>query len=398
MRTSCCSLKLKLGSGHGPWAERGVLGLTLALAVTGLAALGAPGPTPPPAELVLGQSAPLSGPSAMLGQEYREGALAYFAEVNRQGGIHGRRLKLLSLDDRYEPPLTLRNTRQLIERDKVFALFGYVGTPTVKAVLPLVESQQIPLIAPLTGAQLLRQPHRPMVFNLRASYHMEIDRMVNDLVRSGRHRIAVVIQNDAFGQDGLNGALKALKRNGLKPVATASVERNSTQTEGAARTVQRANANAVVIVAAYPSSASFTREMNRQGSTAQLMNVSFVGTSALRASLKGQEASGIGVTQVVPFPWNGRVPVVREYQRLMRREQVKPHFGFSSMEGFLAAKMTVEGLRRAGPAPTRQRFVAALETMRNVDLGGFRVHLSPMDHNGSSYVDLTILGSQRWEP
>jgi branched-chain amino acid transport system substrate-binding protein len=400
MRTRCYSVTLKLRSGHQPVARMGVLGLTLALALPALPALStlAPSPQPPPAELVLGQSAPFSGPSALLGQEYREGALAYFAEVNRQGGIHGRRLKLLSLDDRYEPPLTLRNTRQLIERDKVFALFGYVGTPTVKAVLPLVESHKIPLIAPLTGAQLLRQPHRPMVFNLRASNHMEIDRMVNDLVRSGRHRIALVIQNDAFGQDGLNGALKALKRHGLKPVATARVERNSTQTGGAARTVQRANANAVVIVAAYPSSASFSREMHRQGSTAQLMNLSFVGTSALRASLPSHEASGIGVTQVVPFPWNERVPVVREYQRLMRRQQARPHFGFSSLEGFLAAKMAVEGLRRAGPAPTRQRFVTALETLRNVDLGGYRVQLSPKNHNGSSFVDLTILGSQRWEP
>ena len=400
MPTRCCSPKLKLISGHQPVAAMGMLGLTLALALPGLPVLGAPAPSPKPAaaELVLGQSAAFSGPSAMLGREYREGALAYFSEVNRQGGIHGKRLKLLSLDDRYEPPLTLRNTRQLIERDKVFALFGYVGTPTVKAVLPLVESAKIPLIAPLTGAQLLRQPHRPMVFNLRASYHQEMDRMVNDLVRSGRHRIAVVYQNDAFGQDGLKGALKALKRHGLKPVATASVERNSTQTGGAARTMQQANANAVLIVAAYPSSAAFSREMHRQGSTAQLMNVSFVGTSALRASLQSHEASGIGVAQVVPFPWNERVPVVREYQHLMRRQQAKPHFGFSSLEGFLAAKMTVEGLRRAGPSPTRQRFVTALETMRNVDLGGYRVQLSPKDHNGSNYVDLTFLGSQRWEP
>jgi ABC-type branched-subunit amino acid transport system substrate-binding protein len=176
------------------------------------------------------------------------------------------------------------------------------------------------------------------------------------------------------------------------------VERNSTQTGGAVQAVQGANANAVLIVAAYPSSASFSREMHRRGSTAQLMNVSFVGTSALRASLQSHEASGIGVTQVVPFPWNERVPVVREYQHLMRREQAKPHFGFSSLEGFLAAKMTVEGLRRAGPAPTRQRFVRALETMQNVDLGGYRVQLSSKDHNGSNYVDLIFLGSQRWEP
>jgi ABC-type branched-subunit amino acid transport system substrate-binding protein len=318
--------------------------------------------------------------------------------VNRQGGIHGRRLRLLSLDDRYEPALTLRNTTQLIDRDKVFALFGYVGTPTVKAVLPLVDKNKIPLIAPLTGAQLLRQPHRPMVFNLRASYHTEIDRMVDYLVRSGRHRIAIVYQNDAFGQDGLRGAEQALKRHGLKPVASASVERNSSQTGGAARKVQAATANAVLIVAAYPSSASFSREMRQRGSTAQLMNVSFVGTRALQASLRSHEASGIGVAQVVPFPWNERVPVVKEYQHLMRRQHAKPHFGFISLEGFLAAKMTVEGLRRAGPAPSRQRLVAALETLRDHDLGGYRVQLGPQNHNGSNYVELTFLGSQRWEP
>jgi len=334
----------------------------------------------------------------MLGREYRDGAQAYFAEVNRQGGVNGRRLRLISLDDRYEPALTVRNTTQLIERDRVFALFGYVGTPTVKAVLPLVERSRIPLIAPLTGAQLLRQPHRPMVFNLRTSYQMEIDRMVDYLVRSGRHRIAVVAQNDAFGQDGSRAALHALKRHGLKPVVTASVERNSDNAGHAARAVQEAQSNAVLIVAAYPGSAAFTREIRRRGSNAQLMNVSFVGTSALQAALPSNEASGIGIAQVVPFPWNERVPVVKDYQRLMRRQQGKARFGFTSLEGFLAAKMMVEGLRRAGPAPTRQRFVAALESMRNVDLGGYRVQLSPQDHNGSTYVELTFLGSQRWEP
>ncbi len=364
------------------------LGLALTPALPGLSA----------PELVLGQSAPLSGPSAMLGRDYRDGAQAYFTEVNRQGGVHGRRLRLISLDDRYEPRLTVRNTTQLINRDRAFALFGYVGTPTVKAVLPLVERNRIPLIAPLTGAQLLRQPHRPMVFNLRTSYQVEIDQMVNYLVRNGQHRIAVVGQNDAFGQDGLRAALQALKRHGLKPVANASVERNSDNAGEAARAVQEAKANAVLVVAAYPGSAAFTREIRRRGSTAQLMNVSFVGTSALQASLTSQEASGIGVAQVVPFPWNERLPVVKEYQRLMRRYQGKAHFGFTSLEGFLAAKMAVEGLRRAGPAPTRQRFITALETMGNVDFGGYRVQLGPQDHNGSTFVELTFLGSQRWEP
>ncbi len=369
----------------------GATGLGLVLATAGL-------PARATGELLLGQSAALSGPSAALGRDYRQGALAYFAEVNRQGGVHGRRLRLISLDDRYEPALTVGNTTRLIERDRVFALFGYVGTPTVKAVLPLIERSRIPLVAPLTGAQLLRQPHRPMVFNLRTSYQVEIDRMVDYLVRSGRHRIAVVAQNDAFGQDGLKAAQQALRRHGLKPVVSASVERNSGQAAEAARAVQGANANGVVIVAAYPGSAAFTRELHQQGSTAQLMNVSFVGTSALQSALRSNQASGIGVAQVVPFPWNERVPVVKEYQRLMRRQQGKAQFGFTSLEGFLAAKMTVEGLRRAGPAPTRPRFVAALESMRDVDLGGYRVQLGPRDHNGSTFVELTFLGSQRWEP
>ena len=376
----------------------GGIGLRIILAA-GLPVLATAGvPARAAVELLLGQSAALSGPSGMLGREYRDGALAYFAEVNRRGGVHGRRLRLISLDDHYEPSITLRNTRQLIERNRVFALFGYVGTPTVKEVLPLVESNKIPLIAPLTGAQLLRQPHRPLVFNLRTSYQVEIDRMVNYLVRSGRHRIAVVAQNDAFGQDGQRAAHQALKRHGLKPVTTARVERNSGQAVEAARAVQAANANGVLIVAAYPSSAAFTRELRQHGSTAQLMNVSFVGASALQAALPSNQASGIGIAQVVPFPWNERVPVVKEYQQLMRRQQGRAQFGFTSLESFLAAKMTVEGLRRAGPAPTRQRFVTALESMRDVDLGGYRVQLGPQNHNGSTFVELTFLGSQRWEP
>ena len=366
------------------------LGLALVLAVPSQAEI--------KGELLLGQSAAFSGTSGMIGRNYRAGAEAYFAEVNRLGGVHGLRLRLLSRDDRYEPAKALKNTQELIRDDKVFALFGYVGTPTVNAILPLVEKNKIPLIAPLSGAQSLRKPHRQLVFNLRASYYQEIDRIINYLVRNGRHRIAVVYQNDSFGLDGLKGAERALKRHDLEPVATVSVERNSTSTGSAASIVANASANAVLVVATYASSASLTLELRQKGSTAQLMNVSFVGAEALQSSLKSVGASGIGISQVVPFPWNERVPVVNEYQNLMVRRQYKPKFGFYSLEGFLAAKVTVEGLRRAGPSPTRQRLVAALESMRDYDLGGFRVQLGPQDHNGSDYVQLTFLGAQRWEP
>jgi branched-chain amino acid transport system substrate-binding protein len=357
-----------------------------------------PKEAPNKTEILLGQSAPLSGPSAQLGLDYREGALAWFRDVNRRGGIHGRKLRLISLDDRYEPPLTVRNTEQLIERDKVFALFGYVGTPTTKEILPLVEQQNIPLIAPLSGARLLREPQRPMVFNLRASYHAEIQRMVNALVRAGLHQIAVVHQLDAFGEDGLEGSRQALKHHGLEPVAIAGVQRNSTSTDRAARHIHSADPDAVLIISSYPGSASFSKHLRALGSHAQLMNVSFVDTSGLQDALPGGQATGIGIAQVVPFPWDRRIPVVRQYQQLMQRQQTSVRYGFTSLEGFLAARLMTAALEKAGPSANRQELMASLEALSTLDLGGFTLKLGPKDHQASDLVELTFLGSQRWGP
>jgi ABC-type branched-subunit amino acid transport system substrate-binding protein len=237
-----------------------------------------------------------------------------------------------------------------------------------------------------------------MVFNLRASYQAEIDRIVNDLVRAGRHRIAVLHQEDAFGEDGLRATTSALSRHGLRPVAIAGVKRNSTDTERAARQVQQGRPNAVVIISAYPSSAAFSRNLQSLGSTAQLMNVSFVGTGGLQNALPAGTANGIGVSQVVPFPWDRRVPVVAEYLRLMRQQQRSPRYGFTSLEGFLAARLLTEALQRAGANPTRQGLVSAFESMGQLDLGGFRISLGPRDHQASDFVDLTFLGAQRWAP
>ncbi|MBU6251242.1 MAG: ABC transporter substrate-binding protein [Cyanobacteria bacterium REEB417] len=353
---------------------------------------------PQPGTLLLGQSAPLSGPAAQLGREYRDGALAWFAEVNRRGGIHGRRIRLVSLDDRYEPVLTQRNTTALLERWRVLALFGYVGTPTVKAVLPELRRRGVPLVAPLTGAALLRNPTPTNVINLRASYALEVDRIVAALVRAGSHQIAVMVQNDAFGADGLAAARQALARHGLKPVALASMARNSTDGAAAARTIAAANPNAVVVVTAYPSAAAFGLEMQRRHSKAQLMNVSFVGTRGLQDALVGGKANGIGIAQVVPFPWDRRIPVVAEYQRLLQRQNGATGFGFNSLEGFLAAKLMTEALQRAGADPTRQQLLKAFGAIGQLDLGGFRIDLGPNDRNASDLVELTYLGSQRWEP
>jgi ABC-type branched-subunit amino acid transport system substrate-binding protein len=359
--------------------------------------------SPPPSTatgkaLLLGQSAPFSGPSGQLGQEYRDGAEAWFAEVNRSGGIHGRSIRLVSLDDRYEPELTLRNTRQLLEQNRVLALFGYVGTPTSKAVLPLVERERIPFVAPLSGARILREPQRPTVFNLRASYQAEIDRMVDDLVRDARHRIALLYQADAFGEDGLAASERALRRHGLRPVATATVERNSSQVGSAVAQITAANPNAVVIITAYPSSAAFSRELRRRGSRAQLMNLSPVGIEGLQDALPAGQANGIGISQVVPFPWNRRVPVVAQYQQLMQRQQTEAHYGYTSLEGFLAARWLTAALDKAGPNPSRANVVGAFRSLTNLDLGGFKLKLGPGNNQGSDLVELTFLGSQRWGP
>ena len=347
---------------------------------------------------MLGQSLPLSGPSAQLGLEYRRGAKAWFDAVNRDGGIHGRRIELVSLDDQYEPEQTLANTRQLLKRSDLLALFGYVGTPTTKVVLPLIESASVPLVAPMTGASLLRRADLRMVFNLRASYRREIAAMVNELVRDAQHRIAIVYQNDAFGQDGLEGALIALRQHGLKPVLTTTVARNSDQVGDALRELKQVNPNGVLIISAYVSSAALSTALRQSGNRAQIMNVSFVGTKALQRAMPVGVSNGIGVTQVVPFPWNRWIPVVADYQRCLQRHDVEARFGFTSLEGYLAARMITEALERAGDAPTRASLANALESIQGVDFGGFRLDLSSDDHQASEFVELTFLGSQTWEP
>lgn len=343
-----------------------------------------------PRSILVGQSAAFSGPFAQLGLEYRAGAHAVFDQVNAQGGVHGRQLVMVYRDDRYEPALARQNTERLIQGDKVFALFGYVGTPTVQAALPLIEQAKVPLIAPLTGAQLLRQPLNPLIFNIRASYHQEIEVTVRHLLRYSKRSIAVVYQNDAYGRDGLQGARKALASRGLRPLLETPVERNSADTREAARRVALSRPDAVLIVSAYGTTASFIPNLRQQGSDAQVMTVSFVGSNALVRSLPPEHRHGVGISQVVPFPWNPRVPVVRDYQNTIRRNRSGIGYGFSSLEGYIAATLFVRALRAAGPDLTRAGLIRSFEAMGSVNLGGYRVSFSPQRRQGSDFVQLTF--------
>ena len=344
-----------------------------------------------PRSILIGQSAAFSGPSADLGREFREGAHQVFDEVNAQGGIHGRQVVMVYRDDRYEPGLTVKNTRRFLEQDKVFALFGYVGTPTLKAALPVIEKHKVPMIAPLTGAQLIRNPINRLIVNVRASYHQETEAIVSYLVRYGRRDLAIVYQDDAFGRDGLTGALKALDKRQLRPVSVQTVKRNSKQTIEVARRVALARPDAVLLISTYGTVASFIKNLRSHGNDAQVMNVSFVGSNALSRALPAHLRHGIGISQVVPFPWNPRLPVVRDYQNTIRRNRSTAKYGFSSLEGYLAATALVRALKQAGPNPTRAGLIQAFDQLNDIDLGGYRINLGADRHNGGNDVSLSFL-------
>ena len=344
-----------------------------------------------PTTIVIGQSAATTGPASELGTEMRAGALAYFNAVNARGGINGRKIELRTLDDGYEPERALANTRRFVETDQAFALFGYVGTPTTIAAMPVFTKAQVPLVGPFTGAEAFRKPFNRYIFNVRASYYAETDKLVELLSTLKMQRIAVFYQNDAYGKAGLEGVERAAKARNMPIAATATVERNSTDVKAAVAALSKVDPQAVVMISAYKSCAAFIKAMKAAGIHAQFMNVSFVGSKALAAEL-GPEGRGVAVSQVVPFPWNMGAAVVKEYQKALAAETGKENYSFTSLEGFIAAKVLVEGLRRAGRDVTREKLVTALETLNDFDVGGFTVTYSGSDHTGSRFVELTAIG------
>lgn len=339
--------------------------------------------------IIIGQSAALSGPAQALGTEMKAGIEAYFKYVNSKGGVNGRRLILKSMDDGYEPERAKANTTELIEKEKVLALLGYVGTPTSNAALPVFTAAKVPFVGPFTGAQSLREPFNRYIFNVRASYFDETEAIVDHLARAGITRIGVFYQNDAYGQAGLAGVERAMKKRNLQVASKDTVERNTIDVSKSVATLSKANLQAVVMISAYKSCAAFIRAMKLADANPQFWNVSFVGSKALAEEL-GPEGRGVQISQVVPFPWGSGSAVVKEYQRIISPDG-KDIYNFSSMEGFLAAKVLVEGIRRAGKDLTRESLVTAMEKMGKVDLGGFSVTYSPNNREGSHFVDLTII-------
>ena len=306
--------------------------------------------------------------------------------------MHGRRLVLESLDDAYEPEAAIANTRQLIDQRNVFALVGAVGTPTSTAAQPIATEAGVPYIAPFTGAEFLRNARlRPNVVNIRASYYQETEEMVARLTADlGVQRISILYQNDSYGRAGLAGLRRAVARHGLSLIAEADYPRNTEAVKIALLDLRRSRPEAIVIIGAYKPAAALIRWARRLDFNPYFINLSFVGSSALAKEL-GPDGTGVYVTQVVPFPSDTNLPVVAQYQRALAAVAPGSAPGFVSLEGYLAGRLVAEGVRLAGPQPTREGFLKALLEAESIDLGGFLLRYGPADNQGSDRVYLTII-------
>lgn len=334
-------------------------------------------------EIRLGMANAQSGPAAGLGIGIRAGAQAYFARINAEGGVHGRKIALIVNDDGYEPARSVANTEALIETNKVFALLGYVGTPTSRAAVPIALRAQVPYLFPFTGAEFLRTPVKPWIFNIRASYFDETEEMVERMTADlGIEKIALLMQDDSFGETVKSGVVGALHKRGMQIHAEARIQRNSLDVEAAVAALLPAQPEAIVFIGTYQQLAEAIARAKALGSAARFFTVSFIGTDNFIAAA-GANADGVYITQVMPSPHDASRAIVKNYLADIAPADV----GYTSLEGYIDAAVFVAALRDAGPQPTRLELVKALEAL-NLDLGGFKVTFSPSNHQGSDAVFL----------
>ncbi|QJF52106.1 ABC transporter substrate-binding protein [Roseobacter ponti] len=337
----------------------------------------------------LAQVAAMDGPAGALGTGMRQGMMAAFEEANRAGGINGRMISLTSIDDGYEPDRSITETRSVIGSGNYLALVGPVGTPTTKATQPIATEAGMPMIAPFTGAGFLRAPELSNVVNVRATYDAETQAWIDHLVDvEGLTDIAILYQDDGFGRVGLSGVTKALEARGMSLVAEGSYTRNTVAVKSALLEIRKAKPQAVVMVGAYKPLAEFVKLSRKMKMDVTFVTISFVGSKALAAEL-GADGDGVIISQVVPQPWDSNLPVVAEYQAALTALDGTAEPGFVSLEGYVAGRLTVEGLRKAGRDLTRESFMAAMSSLGTVDMGGMVMTFGPGDNQGSDDVFLT---------
>jgi branched-chain amino acid transport system substrate-binding protein len=344
------------------------------------------------AEILIGQSCQLSGPLAPLTREIQEGAGWCFEQVNARGGVHGRQVRVVALDDAYDPRRTADNVRQLIEKHGVFALFNLAGTPTTLAALPVLREHKVPLIAPFTGTDALRSSFDRYVFNVRAGYADEIEKIVQHLGVLGIDRVGVAYLNNAFGTGGLDAVKSAAARRGVVLAAATPLEIDGSGLREAAQDLARSRSPVIILATAGKVTSDFIAAYRSSGASAQFYALSVVSSQQLIQAL-GDRSKGVAIAQVMPYPWGSGTRLARELSDLASRKGVEA--GYNHMEGFVSARVLVEGLQQAGPSPTRESLVRGLEGLRELDLGGYVVRFSDRNHNGSSHVELTIVGASK---
>lgn len=342
-------------------------------------------------KIVFGQATALDGPASALGQGMKMGLEAAFAEVNKAGGVKGRKLELKSVDDGYEPTKSIEAVKKLLEEDKVFAIAGAVGTPTAAATLPIATAAGAPFIGAFTGAELLREPYKPLVMNIRASYFQETEAMVEHLTKDlGASKIAIMYQDDAFGQAGLAGVRKALEKRQMQLAGEGTFERNTVAVKTALLAIKKAEPHAVIMISPYKPAAEFIKLAKQIKLDATFVNISFVGSDALAKEL-GPAGTGVVITQVVPFPKDAAISVVGRYQASLKANAPDAQPGFVSLEGYLAGRAIIAALEKVNGDLTRQALVEAVQKSGTFDLGGFKLSYSPTSNRGSDQVFLTVI-------
>jgi branched-chain amino acid transport system substrate-binding protein len=363
---------------------------TLTLACTAFAAFAAvaeDGVTD--STILIGQTVGLTGTVAGPVKEMNEGAQAYFDQVNKQGGVHGRKIEFRILDDKFDPKLTYSNAEQLIKKDRVFALFLGRGTPHTQGILPLLAANEVPLLAPSTGAAIFHTPVNHWLFNIRVKYQDEIVKAIEHFTTIGITNIGLLHVDDAFGDDGLEGFNKAMAAHKLAPAIVTKFARVKPDYAATAATIIKANPSALIIVSSAKNTVEVIKEIRAQGGHMQIMTQSNNSSAAFVKEL-GPAGTGVIVTQITPAPHLLTTKLGQEFKAAAKVSGAT--VSYPAIEGFVNAKVLVEGLRRAGRHLTRESFVRALESMQRTDFGGLMVTYSPNDHSGSEFVELTMIG------
>jgi ABC-type branched-subunit amino acid transport system substrate-binding protein len=344
-----------------------------------------------PDKIVFGQATALDGPASALGLGMKMGLEAAFAEVNKAGGVKGRKLELKSVDDGYEPTKSIEAVKKLLEEDKVFAIAGTVGTPTAAATQPIATAAGAPFIGAFTGAEFLREPYKPLVLNIRASYFQETEAMVEHLTKDlGASKIAIMYQDDAFGQAGLAGVKKALDKRQMQLAGEGTFERNTVAVKTALLAIKKAEPHAVIMISPYKPAAEFIKLAKQIKLDVTFVNISFVGSDALAKEL-GPVGAGVVITQVVPFPKDAAIPVVGRYQASLKASAPDAQPGFVSLEGYLVGRAIIAALEKVSGDLTRQSLIEAVQKAGTLDLDGFKLVYGPSNNRGSDQVFLTVI-------